>query len=363
MRTSLFPLLLTMIGCDLVVETDTSGFDVSFSCDAPITLYFDADNDGYGGSTSTSDCIIPVGYVTIGGDCDDREPNSHPDADELCDDEDNDCDGTIDEDVIDAVTWYLDSDGDGYGDPDTTTTACDAPSGYVIDGTDCDDGSSVTHPGAAPRESLNPQGCYLDLDGDDYGDSSPPWGVSPGSDCADDPTAEVLAASINPSANEVVGDNLDNDCDGRELCFVDADGDGYRADAVSTVVSLIDLECSAEDGEATRSAPDGDCDDASAVTYPGAAFNDSATDCMRDADGDGYGDEAAAGAIIAGTDCLDTLSDSYPGAPEVFGDNIDNNCNGRNGGEISLRESRASIIGEAAYDYAGMGEPRGGCRR
>ena len=48
-----------------------------------------------------------------------------------------------DEDGGDAATWYIDSDGDGYGDPDTTTVQCEAPTGYGSDARDCDDDEYV----------------------------------------------------------------------------------------------------------------------------------------------------------------------------------------------------------------------------
>ena len=41
--------------------------------------------------------------------------------------------------VIDPQTWYLDHDGDGYGDSSFTILACLAPSGYILDGSDCND--------------------------------------------------------------------------------------------------------------------------------------------------------------------------------------------------------------------------------
>ena len=110
--------------------------------------YLDADGDGHGnGDTETESCNTPDGHVAEGGDCDDLDDTVHPDALEWCDGIDNDCDGTTDEsDASDVVTWYLDSDGDGFGVDDTTSAACDGPAGYALLGGDCDDadpGSTV----------------------------------------------------------------------------------------------------------------------------------------------------------------------------------------------------------------------------
>ncbi len=57
-----------------------------------------------------------------------------------------------------------------------------------------------------------------------------------------------------------------------------------------------------------------DCDDSDADTYPGAAGNESATDCMKDTDGDGYGDDNPPAGVVAGTDCNDDNPLIFPGA-------------------------------------------------
>jgi hypothetical protein len=112
------------------------------------TWYGDDDGDGYGEDTdSVASCAAPEDYAAMGGDCDDVGALVHPDAYELCDAIDNDCDGTAD-DTIDYVDWYADDDGDGYGDPADSLNDCSQPSGYVLRADDCDGASADVHPGA-----------------------------------------------------------------------------------------------------------------------------------------------------------------------------------------------------------------------
>jgi len=63
-----------------------------------VTWYEDADGDGHGSRDgSRTSCLAPEGWVAATGDCDDSDDAIHPEADELCDGLDNDCDGGRDE--------------------------------------------------------------------------------------------------------------------------------------------------------------------------------------------------------------------------------------------------------------------------
>ncbi len=119
-------------------------------CPTAILSYADADMDGFGNASSVeSSCSIPIGYVTDHTDCNDLDINIHPGALETCDLMDDDCNGLIDEDdpeIIGALIWYADLDADGFGDADSTKTACYSPAGYVSDNTDCDDANAAISP-------------------------------------------------------------------------------------------------------------------------------------------------------------------------------------------------------------------------
>ena len=87
--------------------------------------------------------------VTDVTDCDDFDATVYPGATEICDGLDNDCDLSIDE-GLGGTVYYADADVDSYGNPATTATACaGAPSGYVLDNTDCDDADAAVNPAAA----------------------------------------------------------------------------------------------------------------------------------------------------------------------------------------------------------------------
>ena len=52
-------------------------------------------------------------------DGDDADVDVHPNATEVCNSIDDNCDGNADaEDAIDRTVWYADTDGDGEGDGD-----------------------------------------------------------------------------------------------------------------------------------------------------------------------------------------------------------------------------------------------------
>jgi hypothetical protein len=62
-----------------------------------ITFYRDFDGDTYGDPTTTTDaCSQPVGYVTNSQDCNDTNGNVNPGETEICNQEDDNCDGNVD---------------------------------------------------------------------------------------------------------------------------------------------------------------------------------------------------------------------------------------------------------------------------
>jgi hypothetical protein len=132
--------------CDFDVDADDA------DCLDAFEAFTDSDSDGFGDpDDSTAVCRLGEGQVDLAGDCDDRDAEVNPDAVEVCNGQDDDCDDLVDDDDSDAelTTWYADNDGDGYGDDDTTTEACDEPANYASVGGDCDDGEAAANPGEA----------------------------------------------------------------------------------------------------------------------------------------------------------------------------------------------------------------------
>lgn len=161
------------------------------------TFYADADGDGYGNpGLTTLACTAPQGYVSLSGDCNDVDASIHPNATEVCDGKDNDCNGQVD-DGLPSFTYYRDADQDGFGDANASTITCSptAPAGYVSNSSDCDDTKKL----------------YQDNDRDGYGSTTlvACAGVLVNTDCNDN------NANINPGMSEVCGNGIDDNCDGQ----------------------------------------------------------------------------------------------------------------------------------------------------
>ena len=81
-----------------------------------------------------------------------------------------------------SITYYQDSDGDGYGNSSVSVTSdSGAPSGYVSNSGDCNDGDDTINPGADDpcgdgvdddcNGIIDDKGVYyIDFDQDGYGD-------------------------------------------------------------------------------------------------------------------------------------------------------------------------------------------------
>ncbi len=344
----------------------------------PVVPYYDdPDDDGYGdAATEQFACTVPLGAATQDGDCAPNNGFINPDADEICDDIDNDCDEEIDEGLT-LITLYDDLDGDGFGDQNTPSFEDCAvlPDTTTFDG-DCDDDDSSVFPGANEQcdtidndcdgeidEESVPFDWYTDLDGDGFGDpgsittdcAQPPGTVQSAGDCDD---AEAL---VNPSADEIC-DGIDNDCDGdvddddgdlvATLYYPDNDLDGFGAEGSAGVAACDqplgfaedDRDC--EDGSpainpnAVEACPDGidnDCD--GLIDDEDPSYSENPVTLWFDNDGDGFGtptavfegcpSEAPLGYVspAAGVDCDDQNSANFPGNDETC-DAFDNDCDG-----------------------------------
>jgi len=297
-------------------------------------FFADADGDIYGAGAPVPFCDKPAGFSSNDLDCDDSNAQVFPGQVEICNGIDDDCDASVDEDVV-FNTYYIDADGDGFGDAsDAGAPGCQPPEGRVPNNDDCDDGNAAINPGA--QETCDPinadEDCdgaaddadgstadegktdyFTDSDNDNYGGGraqrfcdQPAFYAPVAGDCNDGD------AAVNPGAQETCDPiNADEDCDGhaddddldgaagKTDFFTDADDDGF---GVRPVAGRF-----CDDG-ALRSLADGDCNDGDAAISPGAQEACDPTD--TDEDCDGLADDADVSTADAGRSDFYTDADN-----------------------------------------------------
>ncbi|MCB9688889.1 MAG: hypothetical protein H6735_27860 [Alphaproteobacteria bacterium] len=348
------------------LAAEVGGDGIDQDCDGFDSCYVDLDQDGRGRNTLVDDVNAnncgDAQESRFGDDCDDTDPNRSPALSETpANGKDNDCDNLED--------CYTDGDHDSYGISTITPSADLTCSNVGLAGNtgDCDDTRAAVHPGATEvtadgldNDCNGLERCFLDFDNDDWGHATLTID-STDMDCLDNQEASQTGdcndslAAVNPGATEVPVNLRDDNCDGTEICHLDADNDGY---GVAAFQNSSNVNCA----NAGVSLTDDDCDDNRPGVNPGASEALPATwgdgidqdcsgadtaFCIVDADRDGYGTDnplsqpigatdgtcdTAQGESTTNDDCDDTRVGVNPGASEVpralWGDGIDQDCNG-----------------------------------
>jgi hypothetical protein len=329
-------------------------------CPAKLVAFLDLDGDGFGGEQVGEVCALSEGEVDVAGDCDDDDPDVHPEAEERCNGLDDNCIDGPDEGLEDSRTWFADDDGDGFGAAFPAQFQCGKPGpAWADNDDDCDDTNPDVNPAAteicngsidddcdfleddldADLDATTQLTWFRDDDGDGFGTDAatlracdqPSGYVDNNLDCAD------RDAARNPDATEVCN-GRDDDCDAQVddndpsldtstqiSFFVDADNDGWGAPGSSIfaceggpgradndldcndAVAGLNLDDVDNDGFSTC---DGDCDDSQSQISP------------DDVDGDGFT------ACDAVPDCAPSNPTIFPGASETPADGVDQDCDG-----------------------------------
>ena len=147
--------------------------------------------------------------------------------------------------VSSNVTYYVDADNDGFGDPAISVSNCIQPIGYILNNTDCNDNNALIYQSAT---------LFIDLDSDNYNNG----------------TQVVCYGATVPAGYSLTTLGLDcNDANASVFVngtyYLDTDNDGFGAG--SSVIFCVANAAVAPSGYSINNT---DCDNTKATVYPGA---------------------------------------------------------------------------------------------
>ena len=209
-----------------------------------------------------------------------------------------------------------------------------------------DDDSSTT-------ETVEPTTWYMDADSDGYGDPhiSIEAATQPDGYVADNTDCDDSSADIHPGATEISNDGIDQDCDGTDITweitifYKDADADGYSDETTEAATVQPDGYYEAEDLIATW----GDCDDSNAAVNPGAVEI-----CGDGIDNDCNGStDCNDNACVDDASCNEDDTDSEIVITYPVVDTGQTSCYDDDGNEITCPEEGEDFYGQDAQ-YEGI---------
>jgi len=199
--------------------------------------------------------------------------------------------------------------------------------GFTENQGDCNDTDAAVNPDAI---DIACDGIDQDCSGSDTVDATctdtDNDGYSNATDCAPND------ASINPGATEICGDGIDQDCSGTdsecaptEPTCTDMDSDGFAVEGGD----CGPIDCNDNDPAVNPAAAER-CEDNIDNNCDGLADGQDTVTCpapptCTDADVDGFFAEAECNTT---QDCDDNDNMIFPGATELCGDALDNDCDG-----------------------------------
>lgn len=142
-------------------QRDEAGAPVCDGGQRPLTYYYDDDADGYGSGERMIESCSPILSRTLstsGRDCNNNNAAIYPGAPEICNQVDDNCNGTVDEGEVcsgactEVLTYYADADGDSFGDSNLAVAQYACPpgpgEGVTDNALDCNDNDHAIYPGA-----------------------------------------------------------------------------------------------------------------------------------------------------------------------------------------------------------------------